>query len=678
MTQAKQQRVVLAMDLGTSNTCLVLCDAAGKLEQISPDPCCNNSSSGTIPTLVLYKGELALAIGAQAEDEYGEASLNEKAEYRLSALFKPDVVARPQARQAMLDFLTLLRRYTPMPQTLLVGVPSEAGNQYRETVRQCLHQAGWAEAHFLSEPLGAVIHYIVKGALSPSQAARGVLTVDFGGGTCDFAVLRRAAVSERSGDMLFGGRLFDDLFWQMLLECNAGLEEEIAAEGNSYYVHWLACRQAKEEFSRAMGRERSRPVTVRVRWSRWDGRKAVERAAYIEGLTWQDFLLRAGNYVASDALLDLLGSHAQTSSLSPAGAALLAGRRVDLIDWFEQLLRQSLRDCPEGVLPSVLLTGGSSGWPFVADLVRQCCGNEVLVLTGDEPYADIAKGLAQFYNFSERLNKGRQALQEELPLFLERRLARALRRGLDSAVTGAMYDCAAFLRDAVIVPQCVLYKKQGGSLRDLMVRTAHAMEAQQEVLSQVMGEAVQRLGADMARICAEELTAWFAEKAVPIVPERLQKTALIQMDELLHAMRVALEEATLAPLRDKAAWAAAGAVGAAGLAAGAVGIVAAGVFALPLLVAAGLGSAAVKYLPMGQKVTNAMMEWQLPALVRSSLLTESRVAALGEQQAQAFQRILSDKLLLIWANGERRMLQETERVAREEIAALDILHVTPA
>ena len=67
------------------------------------------------------------------------------------------------------------------------------------------------------------------------------------------AVLRKAAVVARSGDMLYGGRLFDDLFYQLLLERNPGLSAQLEREGNARHVHWLACRRAKEDFSDADG-----------------------------------------------------------------------------------------------------------------------------------------------------------------------------------------------------------------------------------------------------------------------------------------------------------------------------------------------------------------------------------------------------------------------------------------
>ncbi len=664
---------VLAMDLGTSNTCLVRC-AGGREQLLRPRDCCNAAVAGSVPTLVLYDGAQPAAIGAQAETEYGEASPREREQYRLCALFKPDVAVREEARREMTDFLRLLRAVTDVPDKVLVGIPSEAGNLYREHLRACLQEAGWGQARFLSEPLGAVIHYLVKGALPPSQAARGVLTVDFGGGTCDFALLRRAAVTARSGDVLLGGRLFDDVFWQLLTERNAGLEAELEREGNSYYVHWLACRQAKEEFSRAMHRDRKGAVTLRVRWSVWDGHTARERSVYIEQLGWQEFLLRAGAYVASPALRQLLCGHENAGGLSAQGRDLLQGRPVDLVQWFENALRHSLPAGEGEGVPTVLLTGGSSAWPFVEDVVRQQLGPDAVILMGDEPYADIARGLARYYQFSTQLRRGRAALEESLPYFLEQRLPSALRRVMSEAAEDILESCTEFLREAVIVPCCVRYRSVGGSLRDLRENMGDALDAQSAALARVLGSTADGLGQDMETACRAALKQWFQEKGIPILPERLRRISPGGTEEVLHRIRQELGSAALAPLRERLTNAVvtilAGVMG--------LGVFTAGMVALPVAVAvAGLGGVAMKYSGAGRKMVDGMQEWRLPSLIRSSL-SDARIAALADEQLREFRATLRDGLLEAWASAEMRMVEETGRAAREEIAALDILHVTPA
>lgn len=683
---------VTAMDLGTSNTCVTRCDG-GPVEVLRPEGWHNATLGGAVPSLILYRDGQPFLIGAAAEYEFGESGEAERARYALRSQFKPDIAVRDDARQWMVDFLRLLISRLESPAhspahnlgRLLVGIPCQAENHYQQTLRRCLTEAGWEDARFLREPLGAIIHYIAAGVLPPSLAARGVLTVDFGGGTCDLAMLRRADVVSRHGDMLYGGRLFDDLFYQLIVARNPGLEKELRAEGNAYYVHWVACRRAKEDFSAAMQQDRTKPVTVRVRWSRWDGDAARERSAYIEHLTWEDFLSAAGAYAASDELLESLRQHAEWAGLSTRAQGLLDGKRVDLIAWFEDILLTTLGAVrhegqgghgalgPLADMPLVLLTGGSSAWPFVRDLVEQTLGPRVRVLIGDEPYADIAKGLAQYHVLAEHLREGRGALQRELPSFMEERIRRrAIGQTLERGSAEVLAELTDFLRNVILLPQFRAYREQGGSLRTLMENIATATRAQETRVRGLLDDAARRLGRRVVDECRAELKLWFREKGIPIVPERLEQTWLaMEMDSFVARMAEQLGGATLEQGRNAAALSALlAAPGLAALAASATPLAA---------VAVGVGGLVVmKIFKLDNWMVDKTLLLPLPGFARSRLFAESRLDALCGEQLEAFGKHFSQQILDEWSAAEGRILAEAERVAKEEIEALDILNITPA
>lgn len=682
---------VTAMDLGTSNTCVTRCDG-GPVEVLRPEGWHNATLGGAVPSLILYRDGEPFLIGAAAEYEFGEADEMSKAgedgraRYVLRSQFKPDIAVRDDARQWMVDFLRLLATRVVTPDNsmgrVLVGIPCQAENHYQQTLRRCLAEAGWDDVRFLREPLGAIIHYIAAGVLPPSVAARGVLTVDFGGGTCDLAMLRRADVVSRHGDMLYGGRLFDDLFYQLIVARNPGLEEDLRAEGNAYYVHWVACRRAKEDFSAAMQADRTKPVTVRVRWSRWDGDAARERSAYIEHLTWEDFLAAAGAYAASTELRDSLRRHAEWAGLSTRAQGLLDGKRVDLIAWFEDILLATLgaaRQKGEGGqgpladMPLVLLTGGSSAWPFVRDLVEQTLGPRVRVLIGDEPYADIAKGLAQYHVLAEHLREGRGALQRELPSFMEERIRRrAIRQTLERGSAEVLAELTDFLRTVILLPQFRAYREEGGSLRTLMESIATATRAQEQRVRSLLDDAARRLGRRVVDECRAELKLWFREKGIPIVPERLEQTWLaMEMDNFVVRMAEQLGGATLEQGRNAAALSALlAAPGLAALAASATPLAA---------VAVGVGGLVImKIFKLDNWMVDKTLLLPLPGFARQRLFAESRLEALCGEQLEAFGKHFSQQILDEWSAAEGRILAEAERVAKEEIEALDILNITPA
>ena len=676
---------VTAMDLGTSNTCVTHCEG-GPVSVLRPEGWQNSALGGAIPTLVLYRDEAPFLIGAAAELEFGEADKQERQRYSLRSQFKPDIAVRPEARRWMEDFLRLLRSRVEPQGRLLVGIPCQAENHYQQILRQCLHAAGWEDARFLREPMGAIIHYIATGVLPPSLAARGVLTVDFGGGTCDLAVLRRADVTSRHGDMLYGGRLFDDLFYQLLLERNPHLEQQLRREGNAYYVHWVACRRAKEDFSTAMQEDRTSPVTVRVRWSRWDGRTASESSAYIEDLDWSTFLTRAGNYAASEELLRALRQHQDRAELSARAQGLLAGKRVDLISWFEEILLTTLNAVrQEGAgaladMPQVLLTGGSSAWPFVQDLVRQTLGDRARILVGDEPYADISKGLAQYHVLAEHLREGRAALQQELPAFMEERIRRhAIRNTLESGARRLLEELEDFVRTVILLPEFRRYREEGGSLRRLMENIATAMQREDPRLRTLLEDALSRLARRVAEACRTELKAWFREKGIPIVPEKLEQTWLgMEMNEFLSRMSQQLGSATLQRERNAAAMTAMlTGPGLAALAASGVPLTAVGTPLAALVVGIG-GLVLMKVFHLDRWMVEKFLFLPIPSMVRTRLFSEARLEDLCAQQLQSFGAAFQQQIFQEWEKGEDRILAEAGRVAGEEIAALDILNISPA
>ncbi len=687
----QEKTTILAMDLGTSNTCIASCpelspsheDGIPKVRVIKPQQWHNPTLGGAIPTLILYKDDVPFLIGAAAEYEFGEASHSERLSYSLHSQFKPDIAVNQEANRYMVDFLQLLSLRVPElegAEQVLVGIPSQAENHYQQILRQCLHSTGWKNAHFLREPVGALLHYIANGALPPSQAAKGVLTVDFGGGTCDFAYLRRADVVGRHGDMLYGGRLFDDLLYQVLLEHNPRLMQQLERENNEYYVHWVACRRAKEEFSAAMAENREQSLTVRVRWSYFDGRKSQECSAYIENFTWADFLQRAGNYTPTPSFLASLQEHGLRSGLSARGEGLLAGKRVDLISWFEDsfletlksVRQESAQDQSYTNMPMVLLTGGSSAWPFVQDIIRQNLGTDVKILMGDEPYADIAKGLAQYHILAAHLRQGREALKKELASFMAERIRRhAIERILENGSQVLMQDMGTFLRDVILMPEFRRYRQHGGALSTLMDGIAKNLVQEEARVQQVLDTAMARMGRQIVDACRLELKNWFHEKGIPIVPERLEQTWLaVDMDSFVTHMGEELGKNTLNQGRNAAELATM--VAGPGLAA-----LAASGAPITATVIGVSGLVLMKVFNLNKWVVDQVLHVPTPSFIRQKLFSEARLEKLCNEQLEAFGAEFKKHILQSWKKSEGQIMAEAGRVAEEEILALDILNITP-
>jgi hypothetical protein len=225
--------------------------------------------------------------------------------------FKPDLLGDPQCAEDARLFLgalhsrcaaTFLR--TPEKTATLSESPARPPG-VSAALRRLASEGGFPEISLLAEPWGAILYHLNRKDLSLTlrEATRSVLVVDFGGGTCDFALLRRGKLVSSWGDMLLGGRLLDDLFFQWYLEQQPDKREELAASGDEYIVHWHWCRECKERFSTflASQREQGRDAAP---WSAPVGPGGLY--GRLEGLTEGAFLERAASYTPSREFLERL------------------------------------------------------------------------------------------------------------------------------------------------------------------------------------------------------------------------------------------------------------------------------------------------------------------------------------------------------------------------------------
>ncbi len=346
--------------------------------------------------------------------------------------FKPDLLGDPQCAEDARLFLgalhsrcaaTFLR--TPEKTATLFGVPGEASPGYRAALRRLASEGGFPEISLLAEPWGAILYHLNRKDLSLTlrEATRSVLVVDFGGGTCDFALLRRGKLVSSWGDMLLGGRLLDDLFFQWYLEQQPDKREELAASGDEYIVHWHWCRECKERFSTflASRREQGRDAAP---WSAPVGPGGLY--GRLEGLTEGAFLERAASYTPSREFLERL-----RASEEPHGPALAGRSGTDLFARFREALLEGLGDVG-GILgvDKVILTGGSSLWPFLPSMVAETLAlPPERVVTSERPYANVAEGLSLYPALRRRSNSIKERLYRGLPAFLETWRKRSSRNG---------------------------------------------------------------------------------------------------------------------------------------------------------------------------------------------------------------------------------------------------------
>jgi len=230
-------RHIYGLDFGTSNTHLSI-STAGEANPIVEDIKIESNSS--IPSAILYddKNFNCIAFGQSAIEEWHCMNRQERKRHTLGTNFKQRLAFNKRAKAESDMFLSALFnnlkeqkliRDIPLSDSsiLSVGVPSRTISNHSETMIELLKSCTGKVPITIEEPLGALFYHIARKDITKEQAKGGVLVIDFGGGTLDFAYLKNFKIHAVWGSPVVGGNLFDDLFYSIFLEQNNGIEKEI-------------------------------------------------------------------------------------------------------------------------------------------------------------------------------------------------------------------------------------------------------------------------------------------------------------------------------------------------------------------------------------------------------------------------------------------------------------------
>lgn len=498
---------ILAIDFGTTNTYFSKCPA----DQISPVGVDFGTGRDGLPTAILYRGEREPLVGEPALHEYGEASDEERKGYRLRTQFKPDIVSSAEAARAAGDFLRVVveqaqRQHIaldPAQHDVIFGVPSEAHGEYRTRLLQIARDAGYGDVRLVDEPKGALLHHLWHKDFSPEEARHGILVIDFGGGTCDFAFLQSLQVSHSWGEMELGGRLFDDLFFQWLLEQTPGALKAMEKAGDTYYVHSYLCREVKEFFSLTMARDRSEKVN-----------KSVGRYGSLKGMDWTGFVERARQYLPSPTFV----LHMESMRVR-AERILQRQRPIDLIDWFRTTLSHGLaeKSVATDQISRVILAGGSSQWPFVSDVVAETLGIGCShLMRSDRPYAVISQGLAILPALQRSFEETREKLRKDLSRFCRVQVRPLVERVTSGYVDGVAADVTSELFDRTIRPIVEEFREKGGSVKVLRESIAAQVKANESRFLAIIDKRMQTLRLGLPGELNELLRDWFESYSLSV------------------------------------------------------------------------------------------------------------------------------------------------------------------
>ncbi|QVL31650.1 Hsp70 family protein [Telmatocola sphagniphila] len=418
----------IGIDFGTSTTHIAVCYLDGNtVPQAVP-----LAGKSSILTCLLLReansnGEAVVAYGEKALRTWFTLSDSERKNHRFAVGFKPDIISGSRAGIAQSDsraFLTkcfqavresgvvrALGREEGMP--VVIGVPAEISELQKRTTAELAEQAGFGKVNSLEEPLGALAYHLADGSVSGAEARTGVLVIDFGGGTLDIAWLNSSkGMAAPWGDPLLGGRLFDDIFYQWLLQQNPQIE---LSDADQFFVWQATCRELKEKFS-----------------THWQDELDSSQKPALEAIEYQDLLALPGRRFAEfrGSVPEFLN---RTQRYRPSSVAqeyfskvdsrlrdLGKEKPVDLLDWIRRELTRGFNQ-NQHPLALIILTGGSCKWPFMRDLAVDAFGlKRECVRRSPDPETTIGSGLAVYNVLKHRNALKRQKLHEEFPTYKEK------------------------------------------------------------------------------------------------------------------------------------------------------------------------------------------------------------------------------------------------------------------
>lgn len=516
---------ILGMDLGTSNTYLFSCraDSASRPEAVVVPGV--SDAAGSMATAVLYEDGTPILIGNMAESEQYANALPGRV---LRSQFKPEIAhGDAEAMLWMTDFLRLLGRAlpggTPEPGTLLyVGIPSLTREDFSLNLGLCFADAGWPAPVFVRESDAALISCLQSGALDIDDLDRRAVILDFGGGTCDVTVLDGVDALANGGDPLYGGRLFDDLIFQVFCRRTPELAPGLAGSAYAYFFHWIECKTEKERFSTAMSREGASsvpdspdppetPEGVSLH-AVWYDAAGARRDAWVHGYTREEFIRDAENYAASPEMLAMVRQYQGRGGLSRPARDLLEGRSIGLVSWLRELLG-TLEGRRE--VGRILLTGGSSRWFFVRDMAKELFPAAACAMSR-RTYEDIAYGLALYPVLAASRARVEQLLKEKLGAFAAE-AALAARALVEKSGRALAHRCTERIVARDIMP--ALEAAQGTGATVAALESAFERNIREDtVLLDIVREKSAALHAELQRELSRRFRAWLRENGVLLVP----------------------------------------------------------------------------------------------------------------------------------------------------------------
>ena len=525
------EREVLAVDFGTVNTYITKCSATECL----PRGIHFSSNRTGLSTAVLEREGKKPLVGDVAVEEYADATDFERKKYRFYSQFKPEILSSEKARELAQTYLSTVLENAranrielePLEMQVIFGVPCEKGDSlgagdslvvadsletegnssFSAELMDIAEKAGFGKVRLVEEPVGALLYHVAMGAISAVDAQKGILVVDFGGGTCDFAVMDGGRIVSAWGEPALGGRLFDDLFFQWFLDENPKMLEALRKDGREIFTLLEDCKEIKEKFSEIISLERDASL-----------RKTIPNYGHLDNLNEKNFEKRARNYTKSETLKKYFEDLGTENTKVRVGAE----DKIDLLGWFERALVEGLTQ--ENNIQYVILAGGSSLWYFVADIIKKYIPS-AKIIRSDRPYATISEGLSLIPALKKKNNEVQEVLKKELPeitLELKKKMEVLIEKYLERIVNVVIAE----VFEKEVIPLIIEFRENGGKIEELKQKIQETLTEQEDKIRGITDGVLKELGDDLEFEMRRDISEWFNRHKICLSDDQLFKNTL--------------------------------------------------------------------------------------------------------------------------------------------------------
>src|SRR4051812_13742047 len=222
-------RFTYGLDFGTSKTALT----SAQTDMVNPliiDVAVDSNEHDRMPSCLLRDSSREpprVHVGSAAEQQYLLSQHVPGApKFEFFANFKPHIHHSEAMRSIARDFLSEFRRTERVSELFLrngseavvvVGCPVSWAADGAGTLLRLLSDADFPPAFAVPEPVGAAFYFLGT-QLGAQDFHEDIVVFDWGAGTFDMTTMRAGRMdfhgSMSWGSTLYGGRIFDDLFYQ--------------------------------------------------------------------------------------------------------------------------------------------------------------------------------------------------------------------------------------------------------------------------------------------------------------------------------------------------------------------------------------------------------------------------------------------------------------------------------